>query len=218
MKNVIGIFLSPEETMDRIKERKNILIPLIIVCLSVIVSMLLIFEMTVNLIKESTPNAEMFGDNFFETIYLGTLISSPFIILAVSAITAGVYNITVGTSIVGGKRDYKAMFSVVLHATLVTSLSMVLTSLIAVITANPNFGFSLQNIIGVDVKNVKWYSAILTEINPFVLYSYFLTIIGIEKVAEISRKKAFIIFAIFKLLGILFTIGNILISGLFKVA
>jgi hypothetical protein len=205
---IIGVFVSPEPTMQDIAARPSWLLPLIIVAIvssvggfflkdAIVQQQLEAMEkrnMTVEQIEQSRPMMEKMINI---TAPLFGLIGTPVTYVIIAAIA-----MFVGSVILGGETKFAKLFSVICWSGLITVLSSVINIPVMVNRQALESATSLNILLSPDAKDTFIYN-LLSQVDLFTIWWIVVVGFGFAAVYKFSTRKAmttvFIVWAIIAL-------------------
>ncbi|MFT9597083.1 Yip1 family protein [Mesobacillus sp.] len=205
--SLIGMFWSPGEQFDRIRQNPRIWIPLILVSVLYAIGMYL---MTLSMDASylgldgmSEEEAAMFLAISKITVAITGILTPVFVVLISSAIYM------IFTKIAGSNVTFKQLFSMNTHIMIIGAAGLLLNMLLrASIGGNPEiFITSLAGLVNSDKPGV------LGSIEVFSIWQTILTAIGLHRVAGLSKGWAWGIAIVFFLIGIGFAIIGAMFSN-----
>ncbi|MEH7246399.1 Yip1 family protein [Neobacillus niacini] len=202
--SLIGMFTSPGEQFERIKQVPKIWVPLLIVSILYVVGMTLIaMSMDVStLIGEEIPKEQVEIVLGFAkvTMIITGIITPIFAVLISSAIQLII------TKIASSPATFKQLFSMNTYIMVIGAVGLTLNAVIRyVIGGNPEI--SVTSLAGL-LNQEK--AGILSSFEVFSIWATVVTAIGLHKTAQLSKGLAWTIAIVFFLIGIGFTfIGSL---------
>lgn len=205
--NIFDLFFAPRRLAERIKEKPQFLIPIVVIVLVAILSNFVIkelsFQTQIDAIKENTPYVSV--ENLraqYESGFWLALMFAPLTAILLCVVSSGVYY---GSArIFGGVGDFAPTFSVMLYAFVITSLGSLIQYFMANATNNLMFSFSPAVLL--DIKTVNpWLYNLLTLINPIQILVLIFLVITLQVINEYSRKNAVLTVAVVTIAKYLFT-------------
>jgi hypothetical protein len=197
---IAGIFVSPAETFHAVESKPSWWLPFVIIIIIAIGLQLWLMDITM---KDQISVLEQRIDNpqQLEIIkarmqgpakYLG-LIAAPIVILIIWVITAALL-ILASNPILGGQASFGQIFGVVAWSSLVSSLGGILKSVLIFIQGtSQGVSTSLAAVLPVpprgETPSVLY--ALLSKLDPFMIWQVILWGIGLAVVAKIDSKKGY---------------------------
>ncbi|MEH7255397.1 Yip1 family protein [Neobacillus niacini] len=202
--SLLGMFTSPGEQFERIKQVPKIWIPLLIVSILYVVGMTLIaMSMDVStLIGEEIPKEQVeIVLGFAKVTMVITGIITPIIAVLISSAIQLII-----TKIASSPATFKQLFSMNTYIMIIGAVGLTLNAVIRyVIGGNPEI--SVTSLAGL-LNQEK--AGILSSFEVFSIWATVVTAIGLHKTAQLSKGLAWTIAIVFFLIGIGFTfIGSL---------
>lgn len=211
---VMGIIWSPVKTMEAIKDKPNILVPMIIAPILPLLYYLIFWNQFIaSTILQLEAQFEMMGQTLTQemldlqltmmkfTAPIGTVVG----IYLGSAFVAFIYWLVL--KIVKSKVTYKQMFSVVIHASIISSLLFGVHMIATLIFGETNLAIpmtSLASLLPSALEGTFIYYLTMS-IEVITIWQAVVIYYGIVNVGEVKEKKAaaicIIIFILSALLG-----------------
>jgi hypothetical protein len=214
LQRLIGIIVSPAETMKNLVHKPRILFPIILIALGLVLFYIIRFPLYVETIKPSIELAlEKAGMQFtpeqldqqVNISAIAGLVAIPFGALigwiVWSSIIFGVIKIF------KGKGSYKQVLSVTGYSYAVTILYLILLAIISFATNTLAVDVpitSAATLLSDDSKGTFLYG-VLTGVEVFAIWKLVVAGIGLKLVSKLSGKKIFTILIVLYVLGFLIT-------------
>lgn len=210
--SVLGILTSPKEQFQRMNQNPTFWGPLIIFTILGTILVVAQAYLTVNDPAFIQESMEQFKGQSGpapdpEFLKLTTLVISIFIgFFTVPVVTlVGALVCWVMVIIFQGETTFRKMFSLNVHLSILSILSMVLTIVYAFITGNAMETIAPTSLAAV-VSAEGALKGILASVEVFVIWSVFLTAMGLSVVGELSKGKAWTISLILYGIGVLLSV------------
>ncbi len=208
---MLNIFFSPAKVFEKIKEKPEWLIPMIIVLAVILLSTVITVFLTKDTAlaqQEDAMRERGMSDEQIEQ-------AKQFIGGPIAAVLGGVFAviftvvillvfsllINVLIPIFGGASSFKTVFSVVSHAALVRIPSMIVRIILILLTKSLYVSASLALLVpGMDKGSFAY--RILAGFDGFVIWEMALVALGISVTNNLSKKNAFILILLIFLVSI----------------
>lgn len=207
---VLGVIISPEQTMQNLAEKPRILFPIIIQALGMLGLYLLRFPLYMDMLRKgmelglAQSNTQLTPEQIEASLQMGlgiTLVAIPLTTLAVWVVVSAV---SLGAmKIFKGEGNFKQIASVVGYSYVITLLYLVISAVASFFSGTLMLDASLANLTNLvmpDLKGTLTYG-IIRGIDLFTVWYYIVMAIGLTKVGKISKAKAY------GVVGVLFIIG-----------
>ena len=213
------LVFDPKSLGQSIKKNPKIFVPIIAVAVLTLLSILipkgLVEQYILDSFRAQMPDAPT--EILLTQTRIGStvaLFTSPLSVLVISLISAAFLRWM--ASLFGGDGTYKHILSIVLFASILYCIGGVLAGIGKLLTGNFFFDFSAAALLD-DASFGKWYYSLLQTLNPFVLWHYYVLIIGMREINDFSTKTAIkavvIMVAVGKGLGILASLVSAAMTG-----
>ncbi len=198
MNNLVLLFTNPKQLFTKLKEDKpKILIPFIIVSLLMIFSLILSQSEAINIgfeqMKAQGLNGltEQDAKAQIEFYYNITYLFAPIGFLLGSMILSLIVYFLQGMDS-DESADYKEVLMIVLYAGIIGNIGAAIGTLIGHFIQDFSFSFSLVYFLKIPPSEDLLYQ-VLSYINPFVFWQFFIMATGIAVYNKFSLKKALLI-------------------------
>ena len=207
--SLLGMFTSPGEQFERIKQVPKIWVPLLIVSLLYVVGMTL---MALSMDASTLLGGEEFPEDQAELI-LGiakvTIVITGIITPIIAVLISSAIHLII-TKIASSPATFKQLFSMNTHIMIIGAVGLLLNAVIRyAIGGNPEISVtSLAGLLNQDK------AGILSSFEVFSIWATIVTAIGLHKTAQLSKGLAWTIAIVFFLIGIGFTLIGSLFQGM----
>lgn len=212
--SLLGMITSPGEQFERIKDNPRIIVALLVITALAIVSALLTLKGMDAMMEEQFAE---FGE---EEMFMFTIVTQITTVVfaaigpaAIILISAAIYLVI--AKIAQSDVTFKQLFSMFTYLSIITILGGLLNGImLALVGGNPETSFtSLNSIVGAEGV----LGVILNSIEVFMIWGLILTAIGLQIVADFSKKLAWGVVIAFALLGLGIGIVAVVIGQSFGV-
>jgi hypothetical protein len=210
---IIGIFISPAETMRDIAARPSWLLPLIIVAVVGSVGSIFLKDAIVQQQIEGMQKRNMTDEQIQQALPMMEKIMTytvPLFALIVTPITylilAGI-GLFVGNVILGGETKFSTLFSVTCWSGIITVLSSLINIPVMANRQSMESATSLGSFFAAE-ENKTFFHHLLGQIDLFVIWWVAILGFGVAAAYKFSTKKAmtmvFVVWAIFAIVAAVF--------------
>ena len=206
--NLFGMFWSPREQFERIRQTPKIWIPLMIVTVLYIVAYT-VLAMSLKVEDLMLPGMTLAEAEMVVAISKATTVISGFFVpIFTILVSSAIYLIIVKIA----KKDttFKQLFSMNTHIMIIGTVGVLLNYLIIVLIGESSTGSVLTSLAGLFSSN----SSFLEAFELFSIWQSILTAIGLHKVGQLSKFASVMIVIIFFLLTLGMAILGSALSGL----
>lgn len=213
---IIGIYLSPYETMKSIISKPGIILPLIVMTVGVLGLMYVQYDLYIDYMSRMMEMAVQEKNQVILTheqavmtskmVFYFTPLSSLVMWFAGAAILFGILKIF------KGQGKYKQYLSVTGYAYLIPIASMAIVDVVAIFSGNLNLDMSLANIVTLFVPDMKgtYFYGVLRGIGLFEVWMYTVIAIGVCELSKVDKR------IVYGLIGLGFTISVFMNAGSYK--
>ncbi len=209
--SLLGIITNPTEQFERIRKRPVFWGALIIVVLITMIGLWL------TSLGVELPEFEGLSE---EELAVGKVVGG--ISVALLGIVTTVISILFSTvlylliaKVNRSQVTFKQLFSMHTYIMLITSLSIAVNGIVIALLDNSYAENSaLFTSLGAFIKIDGPMGVLLNHIEIFGIWTLFLTVIGLQKVANFTKSQAWIVALIFFFVGMIFAMTNVEASGL----
>jgi hypothetical protein len=211
MEMMLNIFFSPAKVFEKIKEKPEWLIPMIIVLVVILLSTVITVFLTKDTAlaqQEDAMRERGMSDEQIEQakIFIGGPIAAVLggvfaVIITVVILLVFSLLINVLIPIFGGASSFKTVFSVVSHAALVRIPSMIVRIILILLTKSLYVSASLA-LLAPGLGKSSFAYRILAGFDGFVIWEMALVALGISVTNNLSKKNAFILILLIFLVSI----------------
>lgn len=210
--SLLGLIKRPTEQLERIKQSPKIILPLIIVTILTVIGMAFAAQ-GIDFLKDD-PELIQAEEEFIMILVIIATISFVFVGLftpVVSILFSTLIYFVIAKII---KKDvtFRQLFSMNTYLFIINSVGIIVNGVFFIIFGEPPYGeetmytslnmlFGLEGLLG----------TLLNFIELFYIWSIFLTVIGLQVVANFSKRLSWTLMIIFAMIGItLFTLMELL--------
>ncbi len=222
LQKVVGIIVSPQEALRAIKAKPTIFIPYLIVAIMPVLYMLSIWSfletaMIIEMEKAMEGSGAGLSRDGFDTIMLVTRITTPLFAAVAAAVGAivssGIYFLV--CKIFKSSITFKQTLSLVLHVSIIGTLSFVVMVLMTYLTGNnPELVYtSVSSLLPMSMQGTFIYG-FLSTVEVFNIWALCVTYLGLVIVAEFKKQSALIVVITLFILSGTFSGLVMLITGL----
>jgi len=199
MKNIIGIFTSPRETLERTNEKPSWLIPFIISVIFAVAFQFLLMDIqakdqiaTFEARDISAQQMEAMRNNVEGPARYFGLIAIPIVVLIMWSILSGIY-LLVGNTIMGGESKFKNLFSMFAWTGLI-GIAAGLVRTLLVLARGTSHGVTTSLAILLPTPAVGAAKPALyrlfSQFEIFTIWGLILWIIGVSVIYKFTMKKS----------------------------
>jgi hypothetical protein len=221
VRGLIEVFANPAALFERLRDRPDWLIPLLVGCGVMLVVQYFLHPYTsravLGMITDSTPPQAAQAMRERATMPAGwTLIFQPISYAVICLIGAGI--LTGLAAMFTAKGKFKPIFSAVVYAKLVVLPAMLLSLLIVSLRGVESVN-SMMDVIwtlgpAMFVSDNKFLFNVFTQINLFEAWYVILLVIAIQKITGAKRGSSIAVVAVYWVLGAATQIGLLMLSGI----
>lgn len=216
---VLGVIVSPEQTMKNLAAKPRILFPILIMVFGVLLLYILRFSLFQDTIRTAIENSlnqgktpQMTKEQVDLAIKIGSITGLIGVIIApLFAWLAGTAVLFAVIKMFKGQGSFKQYMSITGYAYVITLMFLILTGIASYFTGNLELDLSLGVISSLLIQDPSssylsgFMAGLLKSIAIFSIWKYVVIAIGVTIVSAIPKKKVYyIVFGIF-LLGALVT-------------
>ena len=193
---ILRVFYAPSETFEAVAEQRSAadwLVPTIVVALVVffstyVTSPIYIAE-TMEQMQQQTP-AEQSGamESTADAILISTLVAAPIMMFVMLFIGAAIY-LLVG-KLLGGLLGYSHCLAIVAYTSLIAILQHVVKVPLVLAKETMNVQIGLGMFLSEEARK-SFGGALLSSIDPFVVWMVVIAGLGLSLVGQIERSRAY---------------------------
>lgn len=218
---VLGVIISPSETMRELINRPMVLFPVIAMVVTLPALYLARFQLYKELVKylaeagiaekSSQMTAEQIeaARTFMEYTPIIGLFSTPVnVIIYWLIFTTAIFAFV---KVFKGEGRYKQYLSITGYAFVITILSTVITAIVSFFTGSLIFDSSLANITNIFAPDLKgsYVYGIIRGIDLFKVWEYAVVSIGVLMVSKLDKAKVYSILSVIFVVSLLIGAGSI---------
>lgn len=196
IKRLIGIVLSPEETMKTLAQKPRFLFPFLAVGLGMLLLYLIRYPLYVDYLRMvsetaiAQQNTQVTPEQLEASLKFGTifgLVFTPIGAIAMWLILTGV--MFVGTKILKGEGSFKQFMSITGYAYVIMILYFILSAGVSFFSGE----LMLNTTLGIFVPDLKgsYLYGFLRSIDLFNIWYYVVMSIGVLTISKLSKTKAY---------------------------
>ncbi len=224
---VLGVIVSPEDTMKNLSNKPRVLFPIIMIALTPAILLLLNLQGYKEYIKEMNlqtftkmnieATAEML-EKQANTSLIGGMVGGP--IFSIGGWLLGTLILFGIIKIFGGQGRYKQYLSVTGYAYVIMVISSILTTIISYIIGSYNPEVSMTSLAILFSKDSvdSFIYTIFRQIEIFSIWHYVVIAIGVLVVSKVSKTKVYSIITAIYIIGMLIAAGMVKIGEYFMSA
>lgn len=188
--SLLGMFGSPMEQFQRIRENPKVIVALITITILAIISVLFTLKGVQSVIEEELIS--LTGDElliFTIITQITTVVMATFVPAIVIVIAAAVYLLI--AKVASLEVSFKQLFSLFTYIAFVTGVGGLLNALFAyfITGSNPEIPFTSLNILfGAEADSIA--GIILSSVEIFSIWGIILTAVGLQVVAKFTKPLA----------------------------
>lgn len=211
---MIGVIVSPTETMRSIASKPKVLIPLIVAAIIPTLLILLRFSQYQEFSRQimelsmANSNAQLTPEQVDQSIKMFStygVVFAPIQMLIVWIIgTALFFGLT---KLFKGEGSFKQFMSITAYSYMIVILGSIIQTLVSFFTGNYIMDTSLANITNIFAPDMKgsYVYGIIRSIELFAIWQFVVLGIGTAAVSKLSKTKVVIITALLCLVSVLYT-------------
>lgn len=211
--NVVDLFIAPSKLAERIRQKPQYLLPIVLMSILTIITALAIKDLTLQeqiRASSSLPKEFQMTEEKFNTSFMIGLVLSPLFLIIGNAFYALLYW-GIG-KMFGGSSSYKNVFSATLYSSVIATLGGLVQSFAMAYTNNIRFQFSPT--LFLDTKGMNpWIINALNLVNPIVIWPMIFMVIALKIIHGYKKGSAIGTVITVTILGYFFSSVLLMFSG-----
>ncbi len=188
--NIVDLFTAPSKLAERIRQKPQYLLPIVLMSILTIITALAIKDLTLQeqiRATSSLPKEFQMTEEKFNTSFMIGLAISPIMLIIGNAFSSLLYW-GIG-KMFGGSSQYKNVFSATLYSGVIAALGGLVQSFGMAYTNNIRFQFSPTLFLDTTGMN-PWIINALNLVNPIVIWSMVFMVIALKIIHGYKKGSA----------------------------